>query len=128
MPSEQNSMLSCWQRKQSWLSGTLQELLTELQDQDQFGKRGEAWTFAQVAAIILVLLPPFQLVVRRRRRSSSNSNSSSNISSSSISISNSNSSSSSSSSSSSQAVSSSVPCVSDAVYSLLLHARCCQMS
>jgi hypothetical protein len=41
----------------------LQELLTELQDQDQFGKRGEAWTFAQVAAIVLVLLPPFQLVV-----------------------------------------------------------------
>lgn len=39
-----------------------QELLTELQDQDQFGKRGEAWTFAQVAAIVLVLLPPFQLV------------------------------------------------------------------
>jgi hypothetical protein len=47
----------------------LQELLTELQDQDQYGKRGEAWTFAQVAAIVLVLLPPFQLVVRSSSRS-----------------------------------------------------------
>ncbi|KAF8072570.1 hypothetical protein HT031_000230 [Scenedesmus sp. PABB004] len=38
-----------------------QELLTELQDQSQFGKRGEAWTLAQIAVMVLVLLPPFQL-------------------------------------------------------------------
>lgn len=41
----------------------LQELISELQDQEQFGKRGEAWTFAQLAAVVLVVLPPFQLTV-----------------------------------------------------------------
>jgi hypothetical protein len=41
----------------------LQELFDELQDQNQFGKRGEVWTLAQVAAIVLVLAPPFQMTV-----------------------------------------------------------------
>eukprot|EP00879_Flechtneria_rotunda_P005547 GHRR01005840.1.p1 GENE.GHRR01005840.1~~GHRR01005840.1.p1 ORF type:complete len:253 (+),score=64.60 GHRR01005840.1:382-1140(+) len=38
-----------------------QELFSELQDKNQFGKRGEVWLFAQIAVIVLVLLPPFQL-------------------------------------------------------------------
>jgi len=41
----------------------LQELFDELQDQNQFGKRGEVWTLAQIAAIVLVLAPPFQMTV-----------------------------------------------------------------
>lgn len=41
-----------------------EELLTELQDERAFGKRGEVWTLARIAVIGLVLLPPFQLVVR----------------------------------------------------------------
>jgi protein-S-isoprenylcysteine O-methyltransferase Ste14 len=38
-----------------------QELISELQDQQHFGKRGEVYTLAQIAAVVLVLLPPFQL-------------------------------------------------------------------
>eukprot|EP00775_Hariotina_reticulata_P007027 gene7027-7241_t len=37
------------------------ELFDELQDQSQFGKRGEVWTLAQIAAVVLVLAPPFQM-------------------------------------------------------------------
>lgn len=42
---------------------TMQELFTELQDSQQFGKRGEVWLFAQIATVLLVLFPPFGLKV-----------------------------------------------------------------
>lgn len=38
-----------------------QELVEELQDRQQFGKRGEAWLFAQTAALLLILVPPMSL-------------------------------------------------------------------
>lgn len=38
-----------------------QELITELQDQESFGKRGEGWAFAELAALLLLLIPPFTL-------------------------------------------------------------------
>jgi hypothetical protein len=41
----------------------LQELITELQDQESFGKRGEGWAFAELAALLLLLIPPFTLTV-----------------------------------------------------------------
>ena len=41
----------------------LQDLISELTDEQQFGKRGEVWFFAQVATFIFVLLPPFGLKV-----------------------------------------------------------------
>jgi hypothetical protein len=41
----------------------VQELITELQDQESFGKRGEAWAFGELAAVLLLLIPPFGLVV-----------------------------------------------------------------
>lgn len=41
----------------------LQELISELQDQESFGKRGEGWAFAELAAILLLLIPPFTLTV-----------------------------------------------------------------
>lgn len=37
------------------------ELVSELQDQQLFGKRGEAWFFAQVAVFLLVVFPPIPL-------------------------------------------------------------------
>jgi hypothetical protein len=40
---------------------TLQELITELQDQESFGKRGEVWAFGELAAVVLLLIPPFTL-------------------------------------------------------------------
>jgi hypothetical protein len=40
-----------------------QELISELQDQDSFGKRGEGWTLAEFAGILLLLIPPFTLTV-----------------------------------------------------------------
>lgn len=40
---------------------TLQELITELQDQESFGKRGEVWAFGELAAVLLLLIPPFTL-------------------------------------------------------------------
>lgn len=45
------------------LSPLLQELITELQDQESFGKRGEGWAFAELAALFLLLIPPFTLTV-----------------------------------------------------------------
>lgn len=41
----------------------LQELITELQDQESFGKRGEVWAFGELAAVLLLLIPPFTLTV-----------------------------------------------------------------
>ncbi len=40
-----------------------QELITELQDQESFGKRGEVWAFGELAAVLLLLIPPFTLTV-----------------------------------------------------------------
>lgn len=41
----------------------VQELLTELADEQQMGKRGEVWFIAQVATFLLILFPPFSLEV-----------------------------------------------------------------
>lgn len=38
-----------------------EELVKELGDPGQFGKRGEAWFFAQVATVLLVIFPPVPL-------------------------------------------------------------------
>ena len=38
-----------------------QELISELQDQSSFGKRGEGWTLAEFGCIALLLVPPFTL-------------------------------------------------------------------
>lgn len=38
-----------------------QELISELQDQEAFGKRGEVWAFGELAAVLLLLIPPFTL-------------------------------------------------------------------
>lgn len=42
---------------------TPQELAKELTDPNQFGRRGEAWVFAQLAAIALIIFPPIPLQV-----------------------------------------------------------------
>mmetsp|Transcript_12694 Transcript_12694/g.27501 ORF Transcript_12694/g.27501 Transcript_12694/m.27501 type:complete len:304 (+) Transcript_12694:94-1005(+) len=39
-----------------------QELVEELKDSTQLGKRGEAWFFAQIAALALIVFPPVPLV------------------------------------------------------------------
>lgn len=44
--------------------------MSELQDENQFGKRGEAWTVGELAVMVLVLLPPFTLTVRLSWQSS----------------------------------------------------------
>lgn len=44
-----------------------QELITELQDQESFGKRGEVWAFGELAAVLLLLIPPFTLTVSMNR-------------------------------------------------------------
>lgn len=44
-----------------------QELITELQDQESFGKRGEVWAFGELAAVLLLLIPPFTLTVGVRQ-------------------------------------------------------------
>lgn len=41
----------------------VQELISELQDQEAFGKRGEVWAFGELAAVLLLLIPPFTLTV-----------------------------------------------------------------
>jgi len=43
------------------LQESAKDLISELTDEQQFGKRGEVWFFAQVATFIFVLLPPFGL-------------------------------------------------------------------
>ncbi len=42
-----------------------QELVRELTDPQKFGTRGEAWFFAQLAVIALVVFPPVPLQVNR---------------------------------------------------------------